>query len=128
MSRIGSREIVFVCASISNNELFTKIIAGNTQEEASKLFVEEFNHNPSQIMGPFYKKKKQIVEITRVLKFSNIKKRAVYNEWIVDAHFLKEPENYAYLIFIKRIDDNKIPFPKGTITVPISDLRIENVK
>ena len=42
---------------------------------------------------------------------------------IVNAMFLKEPESHAFLVFIKRIDDKKIPFPKGTIVVPISDLR-----
>ena len=125
MNRKGSRQIVFVCASIINNELFTKIIPAETQEEASKLFAEEFKNNPNQIMGPFYKKRVQVLEVTRVLKFSNQRKKAVYNDWVVDAHFLKEPENQAYLVFIKRIDDKKVPFPKGTITVPISDLRFE---
>lgn len=123
MSKKGARQIVFVCASISNNELFTKVIPAETQEDASKLFIEEFKHNPQQIMGPFYKKRTQVLETTRVLKFSNIRKKANYNDWIVDAHILKEPENHAYLIFIKRTDDKKVPFPKGTITVPISDLR-----
>lgn len=123
MSKKGARQIVFVCASISNNELFTKVIPAETQEDASKLFIEEFNHNPQQIMGPFYKKRTQVLETTRVLKFSNVRKKANYNDWLVDAHILKEPENHAYLIFIKRTDDKKVPFPKGTITVPISDLR-----
>jgi len=41
----------------------------------------------------------------------------------VNAIFLQEPENYAYLIFIKRTDDKTIPRPKGAITVPISELR-----
>lgn len=123
MSARGSRQVVFVCASVFNSELFTKIIPAETQDEASKLFIEEFKHDPLQIMGPFYKKKTQVIEVTRVLKFSNQRKRAIYNEWIVDAHFLKEPENHAYLIFVKRTDDKKVPFPKGTITVPISELR-----
>lgn len=125
MRRKGARQIVFVCASVANNELFTKVIAAETQEEASKLYIEEFKHNPNQIMGPFYKKRKQVLEVTRVLKFSNQRPmRAIYNEWIVDAHVLKEPADHAYLVFIKRADDKKIPFPKGTVTVPVSELRI----
>lgn len=123
MSKRGTRQVVFVCASIVNNELITKIISANTQEEASKLFIEEFKCESQQIMGPFYKKRTQVLETTRILKFTNIRKKANYNDWVVDAHILKEPENYAYLVFIKRIDDKKIPFPKGTITVPVSDLR-----
>jgi hypothetical protein len=39
---------------------------------------------------------------------------------------LTEPADHAYLVFIKRADDKKIPFPKGTITAPIHDLRFIN--
>jgi hypothetical protein len=31
----------------------------------------------------------------------------------------------AYIIFLKRLDDKTIPMPKGTIIVPISDLRFQ---
>lgn len=78
---------------------------------------------PKEILGPFYKKRAQVIENTRSLKFSNQTKKAVYNDWMVNAFLLKEPENQAYLVFIKRVDDKKLPIPKGTITVPISDLR-----
>jgi hypothetical protein len=64
-----------------------------------------------------------VIENTRVLKFSNQTKKAIYNDWLVDAFLLQEPENQAYLVFIKRVDDKKLPSPKGTITVPITDLR-----
>jgi hypothetical protein len=74
-------------------------------------------------MGPFYKKRAQVLESTRVLKFTNQTKRAQYNDWLVNAFILKEPVDQAYLVFIKRLDDKKLPTPKGTITVPVSELR-----
>lgn len=123
MSKKGPRQIVFVCAGISNTgELLTKIIPAVTPAEANDLFVEQFSISPKEVLGPFFKKRTQILETTRELKFTNEIKRATYEGWIVNAFFLKEPEDQAYLVFLKRIDGKKIAAPKGTITVPIADL------
>ena len=122
--RRGARPTVFVCAAVTKaGDLITKVIQATTHDEASKLFNEHFTIEPREVMGPFFKKRAQVIESTRVLKFSNETKQAVYNDWLVNAFMLKEPENQAYLVFIKRTDDKKVPTPKGTITVPISDLR-----
>jgi hypothetical protein len=122
--RRGARQTVFVCAGISDiNELITRVIAAETPKEATDLFVEQTAFQPKEVLGPFYKKKTQVIESTRVLKFSNQTRRATYNDWLVDAFLLQEPENQAYLVFIKRVDDKSLPSPKGTITVPVSDLR-----
>lgn len=125
MSRKGARQIVFVCAGLSvSGDLITKIIPAESQDDASKTFTNEFAVQPKEIMGPFYKKKTRVLENTRVLKFSNQFKQAVFNECVVNAFLLKEPENHAYLVFIKRMDNNKsLPLPKGTHVVPISELR-----
>jgi hypothetical protein len=124
MSRKGPRQLVFVCASISSaGELVTKIIPANSPDEATKLFTEQFSHAPKEVLGPFFKKRTQVIENTRVLKFTNQTKKAIYNDWIVNAFILTEPANQAYLVFLKRADDKKLPTPKGTITVPVSDLR-----
>lgn len=122
--RKGARPVVFVCAAIdTNNALCTKIIEASNQEEAISLFKEQFSFEPREVLGPFFKKRAQVIENTRVLKFSNENKQAIYNDWLVNAFLLSEPVNQAYLIFIKRTDGKKVPTPKGTITVPISDLR-----
>ena len=122
--RRGARQTVFVCAGISsNNELMTRVIAAETPKEATDLFIEQVVIQPKEVLGPFYKKKTQVIESSRILKFSNQTKKAHYNNWLVDAFLLQEPENQAYLVFIKRIDDKNLPSPKGTITVPVSDLR-----
>lgn len=123
MNKVGVRKTVFVCANIVNNNLLTKVIQAETSEEASKIFNQEFMINPKEILGPFYKKRIKAVEQVRTLKFSNETKKALYNNWIVNAMLLKEPEDHAFLIFIKSNDDQKRSFPKGTVIVHISELR-----
>lgn len=123
MNKTGIRKTVFVCTNILNNNLLTKVIQAETSEEASKIFNQEFLINPKEVIGPFYKKRIKTIEQARVLKFSNQTKKALYNNWIVNAMLLKEPEDHAFLIFIKRDDDQKIPFPKGTVIVHTSELR-----
>jgi hypothetical protein len=122
--RRTTRPIFFVCAAIAEpGDLIIKMILATSQQEAMELFKKEFFIPPQEILGPFYKKRTQILETTRTLKFSNQTKKAIYNGWIVNAFMLKEPIDQAYLVFIKREDGKKIPSPKGTITVPISELR-----
>jgi hypothetical protein len=123
MSRKGARQLVFVCASIINGELITKIIPATSTLEARDCFKKQFSCDPQEVMGPFFKKKTQVIETTRVLKFSNQAKKAIYNDWMVNAFLLTDPVDWAFLVFIKRADDKKMPLPKGTITVPITDLR-----
>ena len=124
MSRKGARQIVFVCISVSPaGNLLSKIIPADSHNAAGILFEKEYACAPNEILGPFYKKRTQVIENTRVLKFSNQTKKAIYDSWLVNAFLLKEPENQAYLVFIKRVDDKKIPLPKGTITVPVSELK-----
>ena len=126
MNKKGARQIVFVCSAISpNGDLLSKIIPASTIEEASNLFFEQQNISAKEVLGPFYKKRVGVLENTRVIKFSNETKKAIYNDWLVNAMLLKFPENQAYLIFIKRVDDKKVPPPKGTIIVPISELRFQ---
>lgn len=117
------RQIVFVCASAADGELNVKMIPASSPSEATELFFKQFGHNPTEVLGPFYKKRTQVIEETRVLIFTNQTKKAVYNDWVVNAFILKEPENQAYLVFIRKVDGKKAPLPKGTITAPISDLR-----
>jgi len=124
MSRKGVRQTVYVCSAITEHgELLNKIVPASSQEEAGTLFYEQNYIKVREILGPFYKKRTQVLETTRVLKFSNVTKKAIFNDWIVNAFMLKEPENQAYLVFIKRADGKKASAPTGTITVPISDLR-----
>ena len=124
MTRKGPRQVVFVCASVAQDGvLVTEIIPANSPADATQIFSDKHQHAPKTVLGPFFKKRARVLENTRSLKFTNQTKRAIYNDWVVNAFLLKEPENQAYLVFIKRVDDKKLPAPKGTITVPVSDLR-----
>jgi hypothetical protein len=119
-----SRPLYFVCAAVSGQgDLIVKTIPAISPKEAMDIFGKEFALAPQEVLGPFYKKRTQILESTRTLKFSNQSKKALYNGWIVNAFMLKEPTDQAFLIFIKREDGKKLPLPKGTITAPIADLR-----
>jgi hypothetical protein len=129
MSKRGPRPVVFVCIGVGNNtETFiSKIIQAVSQEEAASLFLEQTGVKAKTIHGPFRPKRAQVIENTRTLKFSDKKQeKAVYNDWEVNVLFLKEPENHAYLLFIKRVDGKKQPAPKGTIIVPVSNLRFND--
>jgi hypothetical protein len=125
MNRKGPRPQVFVCASISvTGELITKVIPASSQAEAIELFTKQHAHAPKDVLGPFFKKRAQIIEKTRTLKFlPNQTKKAIYDDWLVNAFMLTEPVDQAYLVFIKRVDNKSLPKPQGTITVPVSDLR-----
>ena len=124
--RRGMRQTVFVCVAISDEtELLTCVIAADSPKESADLFFQQTGYQPTEVLGPFFKKRTQVIENTRILKFTTQQRRAIHMGWIVDAFMLQEPVDHAYLVFIKRVDDKKLPSPKGTIIVPISDLRFE---
>ncbi len=124
--RKGPRQTYFVCIAMDmahTGEFVSRVIAATSPQDASSSFKEQLGFEAKEILGPFFKKRAQVLENTRTLKFTNITKKAIYNDWVVNAFMLKEPENQAYLVFISRVDNKPLPKPKGTITVPISDLR-----
>lgn len=124
MNRTGPRPIVFVCGGVANNgDFLMKTISATSPSEAMQFFTDEFGFKPKEVQGPFLKKRTQVIESTRVLKFTNQTKEAIYNDWIVSAIILSDPIDQAYLVFKKRVDETKATIPKGIITVPISDLR-----
>jgi len=124
MSIKGVRPTVYVCSSITDSgELVNKILSASSKDEASTLFAEQTSLKAKEILGPFLKKRVKVLDKTRVLKFSTQTKKAIYDDWLVNAFLLKEPENQAYLVFIKRTDGKKATIPNGTVIVPISDLR-----
>ena len=125
MTKRGPRPVVFVCIGMNPDkpEFISRVIRAVSQDEASALFLEHTKSKAQTIHGPFRPKRAQVLENTRTLKFTDQSFKAFYNDWEVTAFILKEPENNAYLVFIKRADDKKIPPPKGTIIVPVSELR-----
>ena len=127
--RRGPRPVVYVCIGHDPNkpgEFVSKVIQATSQAEAANSFLDLTKSKAKTIHGPFRPKRAQVLENTRELKFTEKSCKAIYDDWEVTAFHLKEPENHAYLVFIRRIDGQKIPQPKGTIIVPISDLRTHN--
>lgn len=122
--RRGPRQIVFVCSSAKDSQVISKIVQAETSEDALKLFEDEFQIKAQIVQGPFYKKKVGVLNTTRNVQFANKSKKAIYNDWIVNALLLKEPENSAFLLFEKRVDGKQMSKPKGTFIVKIDDLRI----
>lgn len=129
MTRRGPRPVVFVCVGLDPNkpsDPVSKQITAVSQSEAANLFFEQTKVKAKTIHGPYRPKRAQVLENTRTLKFAEQSRKAIYNDWEVTAFYLKEPENHAYLLFIKRVDGVNQPRPLGTIIVPISDLRFHN--
>jgi hypothetical protein len=116
-----SRPIVFVCIGSGLTGFTSKVIEAASEQDAALIFLEQENVVASTIYGPF-KQKKQIINY-KSLKFSDVSKKAIYKDWEVNALYLVEPKDHAYLFFIKRIDGTIQPAPKGTIVVPITELQ-----
>jgi hypothetical protein len=126
MTKRGPRPVVFVCVAVNPEKPEDPVsiqIQATSQGEAASLFFEKTKLKAKNIHGPYRPKRAQVMENTRTLKFTNEQKRAIYDGWEVNAMILKEPENQAYLFFLKRVDGKKQQQPQGTIVVPVSDLR-----
>ncbi|CAB4197024.1 hypothetical protein UFOVP1290_544 [uncultured Caudovirales phage] len=126
MSRRKARDIIFICSAIDDGKLISEMIISKTSEQASSLFKDRFGVLPGAVHGPCWKKPIKKPEAKTSLKFANKMKKAIYNDWEVNAFYLLDPSDFAYLVFIKRTDNQKMPVPKGTVIVPISKLRLLN--
>jgi hypothetical protein len=128
MGKRGPRPVVYVCVGIDQTkvDVVSKQIQATSQQEAARLFLEQTSIKAKTIHGPYRPKRAQVLENTRTLKFSDKSCKGVYNGWEVNIFYLKEPENHAYLVFIRKIDEQAPPAPKGTFLVPVSDLRSPN--
>lgn len=123
------RQLFFICAGVSStNDLHTVSIEAFSVEEAINKFNVEFGFKPKDVLGPFYQKRTKILANTIAVKMSPDWENAEYNGWNVRANILREPKNYAFLLFNNRKDGKNLQKPSGTIIVPIHDLRMLNAK
>ena len=122
-----SRQIFYVCSAINNNKLITESIPAINEGEAKSCFLKQHCVEVESLLGPFYKKRTVIKteDINRTsIKFSkNSPMKAIFNNCLVNVFTLSNPENHACVIYLKRLDDNKSKLPKGTIIIPISDIK-----
>ena len=121
------RQQVFVCSSIKDGQLISETIEAASSEEAADSFAKIHKFVATDILGPLLKKKNcTLKKQKKPLQFTNVSKKAIYDNWSVNAFFLVEPNDYAFLVFIKRVDGKKVSKPTGVITVPIKELIFAN--
>ncbi len=128
MDRRKYRQTVYVCIGLLDNmELISKIVEADSPSDASTIFEDNFKLKAKEVLGPFFRKKVQVVENTATVKFANAScRKAEYNNWLVNAFILEEPQDHAYLVFVSHLDNKKMPCPKDVAVVPISQLRFIN--
>jgi hypothetical protein len=114
---------VFVCSAIINSKIISSIIEASSSEEASAIFSAKNTTNPLDISGPLYQNVCDKKDDYSSIKFSGETKKAIYNDWIVNAMMLNEPANCAYIIFLNRVDCKKMQAPKNITIVKHLDLK-----
>ena len=123
MSRLQNKQIYYICSALNDiNQLILEEIPAESESEASDIFNKKFNISSFKILGPYLKKKVKPVEVSNNIQFTGEFKTAIYNNWKVNAFYLKEPENHALLVYLTSLSSDK-EFPKGTTIIPIKDLR-----
>lgn len=123
-----SKTIEFVCCGSYDNNLISKSIQSATPEEASILFEKEFSVKPTNVHGPFYRKRAaaEVIDNSREIQFSGKRIKGIYREWFIVGSILKVPQNSALLLFDKRVDGKAVAKPQGTIIVKIEEIQARN--
>jgi len=109
-----SKQIFFVLV----DKDCSKEIEASTKKEALIKFQSKDNN--VIVYGPFYKKKVYEYRYLDNVIFSGKSIKCKFKGWIVNAFLLKDPEDHAYLLFSKKIDENGWEEPKNKIVVDIS--------
>lgn len=122
MSSAKTKPTYYVCLYTDNSNTLLEEIEASSENEASEVFNKQHNIFPLKILGPYIKKKSKPIESSKEIHFSGEIKQAIYNNYKVNAFFLKDPIGYAFLVFIKSLSSDR-NLPKGTTIVPIKDLR-----
>ncbi len=113
---------IFICVGLIDNKIIADSMLISSVDEAKEQFTNKYGYCPDKILGPYLSPKK--IEHEKVLRFASHKsQKAIYNDWLVNAFLLHDPQDHAYLIFVKKTDDVSAIPPKGTTIVPIQDLR-----
>lgn len=123
MGKKGPRQIEFVCCALVDGRSVSKSIEVDSSEEAICLFQKEFNVEPENIHGPYYRKRAGVLDNSREIEFSGERIKAIYRDWVVIASILKHPKNSAYLLFDKRVDGKKAPKPSGTFIIKMEEIK-----
>lgn len=118
------KQYYFTCAAAIGGKLLADTYFVENRNKAFLLFEKKYGSKPSFIDGPFYRKldkSKQQISFTNI-KLGNKSVKAIYNDKEVKAILLKEPENYAFLIYLNNNNSNN----KTSTIVHISELKVIN--
>jgi len=126
MARRKKRPLFFVCSSLNeDNKLISMNMEASSKDEASSLYKKKTSFIPLAVNGPFYLKKIKTPKINRKeIIFSNITKKAIYKDFLVNAFMLDCPVDHAYLVYIKNVLNDETVKMKSTIIVPLEELTI----
>lgn len=118
------KSIYFVCLANKNGETVSSCILAEDENISSKIFFEKFDIAPSQIYGPFFKKriKKQKEEIP--VQLTGKVKVAIYNNWIVNFLLLENDSSKAFIYFKENMKNPSARKPKACV-VNLEDLITE---
>lgn len=123
MIRNNNRQQTYYVCSAIKEDLISETFSASSVEEAENFFKIKFGLKPKIVLGPFLKKKIIAPKIETAIKFDGKPRQGIYNGYVVNAFSLKEPADSAFLIFIKSVDGDSKQLPKGTVIVPINDIR-----
>lgn len=115
MGRKGPRQIVFVCSALVKGSLVSEVVEKNLSEDAQKSFEVKYGARPSSVLGPFYRKRMGVLNSQTEVKFSGKSKKAIFNDWHVNAMLLTKPEKCVWIFFSTRVDGKKMPKPESLI-------------
>ena len=124
MRKVKRRKtIIYVCSALDNQRLLSHQISAGNITEASKIFTQQYGIVPQTIHGPFFAKRRGVMDKTRNIQFSGSSMNAVYDGWLVSALLLKEPAGSAFLLFDRKVDNSQASKPIGTFIVNIETLQ-----
>ena len=118
---MSKKEIFYVCASCINQKLVLETIPASLEKDAVSLYKNKYGQVPEKIEGPFYKKRVYTEPVNQNIKFNGQIKSAMYQGWKVNAFLLQEPENFAFLVFLKNIENIKKKIKSGELLKVVHD-------
>lgn len=121
--RRKARIIIYVCSAIKENILISKMVEAQTLEGSYVIFETENGIKPQMVLGPFYKKKSNVLEKNTSLRFKfGQNMQGNYNGWLITAMPLLSPPDSAYVLFNKKIDGSRATKPNAMV-VKIKDIQ-----
>jgi hypothetical protein len=96
-------------------KLVSEVVEKNVSDEAQKAFKAKYDQQPEAVLGPFYRKRMGVLNSQTEVRFAGPSKKAIFNDWYVNAMLLMKPEKCVWIFFNTRVDGRKMPKPENLI-------------